>query len=106
MFGDKSLINNCASDVYDDFVSKDNVQHRLNQQEFRLEKLRAKFCNKSKAANEKSSFAETSPTVNDNEIKDIENSYLGDYKDEDLTERFKKNGNSIAEACNWHQREK
>jgi len=90
MFGDKSLINNCASDVYDDFVSKDNVQHRLNQQEFRLEKLRAKFCNKSKVANEKSSFAEPSPTVNDNVLKDIENSYLGDYVHQDLTERFEK----------------
>jgi len=90
MYGEKSLVNNCVSDVYDDFGSGNNVQYRLNQQEFRLEKLRAKFCNKSKAANEKSSFAETSPTVNDNEIKDIENSYLGDYEHEDLTERFEK----------------
>ena len=90
MYGEKSLVNNCVSDVYDDFGSGNNVQYRLNQQEFRLEKLRAKFCNKSKAANEKSSFAETSPTVNDNEIKDIENSYLGDYKHADLTERFEK----------------
>ena len=78
MFGDKSLVNNCVSDVYDDLGSGNNVQYRLNQQKFRLEKLRAKFCNKSKVTNEKSSFAETSPRLNDNEIKDIENSYLGD----------------------------
>ena len=40
MFGDKSLVNNCASDVYDDWGSRDNVQYRLYQQEFRLEKLK------------------------------------------------------------------
>jgi len=90
MFGDKRLVNNCVSDVYDDLGSGDNVQYSLNQQEFRLEKLRAKFCNKSKVTNEKSSFAETSPRLNDNETKDIENSYLGEYKHEDLTERFEK----------------
>ena len=90
MFGDKTLVNHCASDVYDDLGSGDNVQYRLKQQEFRLEKLRAKFCNESKVTNEKSSFAETSPTVNDNKVKDIENSYLGDYEHEDLTERFEK----------------
>ena len=52
MFGDKSLVNNCASDVYDDLGSGNNVQYRLNQSDFRLEKLRAKFCNKSKVTNE------------------------------------------------------
>jgi len=90
MFGDKSLVNNCVSDVNDDLGSGDNVQYRLNQQEFRLEKLRGKFCKMSKVTNEKSLFAETSPTVNDNELKDFENSYLGDYVHQDLTERFEK----------------
>ena len=90
MFGDKRLVNNCASEFYDDLGSGKNVQYCLNQQEFRLEKLRAKFCNKSKVTNEKSSFAETAPRLNDNEVKDIESSYLGDYEHEDLTERFEK----------------
>jgi len=53
MFGDKSLISNCASDVYDNLGGVDYVQYRLNQQKLRLEKLRAKFCNKSKFTNEK-----------------------------------------------------
>ena len=52
MYGEKSLVNNCVSDVYDDFGSGNNVQYRLNQQKFRLEKLRSKFCNKSKVTNE------------------------------------------------------
>ena len=83
MFGDKSSSSNWIPEVYDDLGSGD-------QQKFRLEKLRAKFCNKSKVTNEKSSFAETSPTVNDNEIKDIENNYMGEYKHENLTESFEK----------------
>jgi len=83
MFGDKSSSSNWIPEVYDDLGSGD-------QQKFRLEKLRAKFCNKSKVTNEKSSFAETLPRVKDNKTKDIENSYLGDYIHEDLTERFKK----------------
>jgi len=90
IFGDKSLSSIWVSEVYDDLGSGDNVQYRLNQQKFRLEKLRVKFCNKSKATNEKSSFAETLPRVNDNKTKDIENSYLGDYIHEDLTEKGSK----------------
>jgi len=43
MFDDKRFINNWISDVYDDSGSGDNVQYSLSQQEFRLEKLRAKF---------------------------------------------------------------
>ena len=35
-------------------------------------------------------MAETSPRLNDNKIKDIQNSYLGDYEHGDLTERFEK----------------
>ena len=88
MFGNKSLVKKCVSDVYDDFGRGNNVQYRLNQQKFRLEKLRSKFCNKSKVTNEESSFAETSPRVNDDKSKDIENSYSGDYKHEDLTEKL------------------